>query len=239
MGAPVAAGVMPKTPWVPRSQPTHSFLPLRSRGPSQILLTTSPRRRQAQRRVGGGARLAAHRGLGVVVAAARLLDHAVDDAVDGVAGLERALGHVLELGGVEAALAELLVGDVVAPAGREAPAVPVDRRRDRHDAVELVAEALRHLVAFAAAVGAADEVVPVVPAAVVGLGDVTAPQVGVVLTAPCVVHDAAVVDGAVGVEPERRAAFARRRLDRGRWRFGLGIGFVMAALWPVSVPVPT
>src|SRR5262245_26653294 len=41
VGAPVAAGVIPKLFWVPRSQPTQSLLPSGRRGPSQILFTTA------------------------------------------------------------------------------------------------------------------------------------------------------------------------------------------------------
>ena len=34
-------GVIPNTPWAPRSQPTHILLPSGFRGPSQILFTTA------------------------------------------------------------------------------------------------------------------------------------------------------------------------------------------------------
>src|SRR6185295_13580798 len=132
-------------------------------------------RAEAQRWIGGRLGLATHGLVGVVGTPPSLLDHAVHDAVDRVARGEGSLIDVLKLGGIEAALTQLLLGNVVAPTRREAPAIPVDRRGDGQDAVELGAEALGHLMAFAAAVRAAHEVVSIVRAPVVSARDDLAP----------------------------------------------------------------
>jgi len=131
------------------------------------------------------------------VAPSRLLDHAIDDAVDPIACRQGSLVDVLELGRVESVLAEFLTGDMVSPAGRESPAIPVDRGRHRDNAVEVAPESLCHFMTFTAAIGAADVVVHPVLLPVIDPCDASAPHIGMMLTTPTVIHDATVVDGAM------------------------------------------
>src|SRR5882672_6875581 len=71
---------------------------------------------QATCGIRGSAWLTTDRIVGVIMAPSRLLDHAIDDAVDSIASRQSPLVDVLELGRVESVLAELLMGDVVSPA---------------------------------------------------------------------------------------------------------------------------
>src|SRR5439155_21928832 len=79
-------------------------------------------------------------------------------------------------------------------------------------------------LAFATAIGASEVVVPGVLLPVIDFCDPLAPQIRVMLTTPAVIHDAAVIDCAIGIQTKRSAAFARRNLDRrgGRIRIGNG-----------------
>src|SRR5512143_2174728 len=109
------------------------------------------------------------------------------------------------------------MSDIVSPAARERPAIPVNGGRHRDDTVEFLAESLRHFMALTTAVGAADEIVPGVFLSVIDLRDALAPQVRMMLTSPAVIHDATVVDGVIGVQTERGSALARGSFDgRGR-----------------------
>src|SRR5207248_6814393 len=132
----------------------------------------------------GSARLATDGIVGVVMALSRFLDHAVDDPVDSIARRQGPLVDVLELGRGESVLAQFLVGDVVSPSGRESPAIPVNGGRHRDDAIEVLPESLRHLVAFASAIGTPDVVVQVVLLPVIDLGVSSATLSGVMLTVP-------------------------------------------------------
>src|SRR4030095_15388210 len=102
--------------------------------------------------------------------------------------------------------------------------VPVNGWRQGNNAIEQLAVSFRHFMTFATAVGASDEVVPVVLLPVIGFCDRLAPQMRVMLTTPSVIHDAAVIDCAIGIQTKRGAAFARRNLDcrGGRIRIGTG-----------------
>src|SRR5437868_13849740 len=108
-------------------------------------------------------------------------------------------------------------------------------RRHRDNAVEVLGESLSHFMAFTAAVGAADVVVPGVLLTVINLGDALAPQIRMMLTAPTIVHDATVVDRAIRIEAKRSAALARRKFDRrGGWVWvgnGIRDGCVVSGVW--------
>src|SRR5258708_7780399 len=65
--------------------------------------------RQASCGIRGSAWLTTDRIVGVIMAPSRLLDHAIDDAVDSIACRQSPLIDVLELGRVEPVLAELLM----------------------------------------------------------------------------------------------------------------------------------
>src|SRR5262245_5150959 len=104
----------------------------------------------------------------------RLLDDAVGDAVERIAGRDGRIGHGREPGGSDGA-AELPEHDDLRPELGWDEAVPVEGRRAGEDAVVVLRERLRLLMALAATRGAARPVVPRRPRAVVDGRDVVTP----------------------------------------------------------------
>src|SRR5205823_4993013 len=119
-------------------------------------------RRQAACDIDRSAGLTANRSVGVVFARPGFLDHAVDDAVEPVARSARPCIDILELERGDSVGPKLLVRDIVAPPGGESPAIPMNGRRQGHDAVERLAISLGHFMTFATTIRAADVVIPIV-----------------------------------------------------------------------------